>query len=399
MNLRKTCIAVSKVLPMLFFFSVSCGPETNIFGYLHTDEHKEQFYILIGTAKAEFDAGNYDAAVEAGEKAWALNPGNEEASITLGFAYLGKAGIAPISLARKLIEGNNSEESDDSTSGVLSGLAPVLGVSRSSVEKLGDLDTVTDPELPLLIPYCASKARTSLENLESLNKAIEVICPFVSESVRLEEDYRHVCTKTEKVQAMQGKADFLWAFAHLTEAIAFDKVINYSTTSSSSTNLELRMDAIDSRVVTTAGEITSFIAEVDSLKQAVDKILPVDGVCEGDTPQTQFQGMLNDLIATTLAFNAIPGIPESFTESLTASMAGILELRDKANSGVGDSSDQSNALKGDLTGAIAKTLADKIDEVDGDTGLTPDQLAQICASYDSISGGSEEGRPVACSGL
>ena len=199
----------------------------------------------------------------------------------LGFAYLGKAGIAPFALAKALIIEDGDEQADSGdkassggTSDVLSGVASVLGVSDADILKLGDLNSSTNSSLPLLVPYCANRARASLESIEIMNKAIEVVCPFVSSGVKLSEDARHACEPTDLASNFQGKANFLWAFAHLSEAIAFDKVVKYSTTDSEQTNLELRMEAIDGRQVTNSTEIASFIAEVDSLNQAISKILP-----------------------------------------------------------------------------------------------------------------------------
>lgn len=422
--------AIPTVMLVLLVMS-GCGSETNIMGHLVTDSQKDQFYVLVGTSKAAFDAQDYDKAIEAGERAWAIDPGSEDASIALGFAYLGKAGVAPFDLAKGLIASNSSdsseesEESEESTetsgkqkddnededansevdsqkskgaSGVLGSLTGVLGISDADIAKLGTLDSESDPDIPILIPLCAYDARLALKNLETLNKAVEVICPFVSDSVRLEEDYRHACTKTSRPQKQRGKADFLWAFAHLTEAIAFDKVINYKTTDSSKTNLELRMEAIEGKEVEGASQLAAFVTEVDSLKQAIDKILPVDGVCESQNPQTQFQGMLNDLVATTLAFAAVPGIPEDFTTSLEESMADIIALRNNATSSAGGS-ESSGALKGDVTSEISGSLAEKIDEVNSSQNLSAEELSELCASYDAISGGSDGAGPKACEGV
>lgn len=407
----------------------SCGKDSNIWCMLVTDSHKQQFHVLVNRARAAFDRGDYDEAVSLAENAWAIDPKNEDASIILGFSYLGKAGVAPFDLARALIasgeeagsedestSGGDSAGSEDEdagadpesgeggsseagTSGVLGSLSGVFNLSNSDVEKLGTLDTETDPNLPLLIPYCAFEARGSLENLTVLNKAIAVICPYVSDSVRLEEDYRHVCEKTARTQRRKGQADFLWAFAHLSEALAFDKVINYKTGTSSKTNLELRMEAIEaSEVSDSPADLQTFVAEVESLKSAIDRIIPSDGVCESENPQTQFQGMLNDLVATVEAFKVISGIPKEMTEQLEQAMEGILSLRDKATSGPDVDTGANDALKGDITGAISDSLSSKIDEVAGTSDVSDAELEQLCQSYASISGGSED-IPEACSGI
>ena len=230
-----------------------------------------------------------------------------------------------------------------------------------------------------------------------MNKAIDVICPFVSDEVKLEEDPRHTCDKTAGEQKAVGKANFLWAFAHLSEAIAFDKVVNYKTTQAEETNLELRMAAIEGREVNTPSEISAFIDEVDSLNEAIGKILPTDGVCSSSDPQTQFDALLNDLVATTVAFGAVPGIPEDITKSLEESMSGILATREEAGDGV--ESDTDGAFKGDLTADISESLAEKIDDVNSTSGMSQSELEEVCASYDSISGGNPEGRPAACAGI
>ena len=390
----------ASVFFMTILIFISCAPDNNLMAILVSQENADQYYIHISESRAAFDVGDYRKAVETGEKAAAIAPGNEEVAVVLGFAYVGLAGLAPIDLVRGLVDQNEVDGTDDKAndgaSSFLDQLGKVMKVNDSDILKLGELDESSNPTLPLLVPHCADKARSNLEKLILFEKAINLLCPFVDFGARLPEDYRHTCNSTQLERRLAAKSNFLWAISHLGEALIFNRVLNYGTSDSNKTNLEMRMDAVSSKEVNTPAEISSFIADVDTINKTVNRTFSFGSDCAVGDPQTQFTALLNDMVTASVALTMTPGIPESVSDSIAATMKDVIDKKNAADRGA-ESQDAANILKGDFSAKIAESLAAKIDSVNEGSGMTPSQLADLCASYDSISGGQQQGAPQACS--
>jgi len=404
----------SNVFPMSanypVFFSIlsfillsSCGKKTNIIGLTVPASHRSAFDASLSSAESSYDANDLDKAMGYAETAYSLDPNSEEAAILLGYIYLGKAGIGPFQLAAKMLDKGEKEKSasesesgaellaeGSSNSEALGSLKDVVGLTDAEFSLMGEVDEV-DPDLPVIVPVCAGEARRAVEKLELINKAILVTCPFVDVEVRLDEDFRHDCEQTSANIQNKAGSHFLWAFTHLTEALAFYSVLTYSTDSESSkSNLELRVAKVKEIDVTDPSQLGGFLTLVKSLEQTVSKVMPVGGSCSEEYPQTQLVGLVNDMIAVSAAFGRMAGIPESITKSVTDAMAKIEKIRSQSNeTALGD--EQNKAFKGDLTKNIGKTLGSKIDELQAN-GQTFDaaQTASVCNAYGSITGDQED---------
>ncbi|MFK7873205.1 MAG: hypothetical protein AB8C84_08550 [Oligoflexales bacterium] len=378
----------------------SCGSSSNPYYYLLGEEHSEAYDVYLTRARAAFNAGAYEEAQGFAEAAEQLNPGSEDAALLLGYVYLGLAGVAPfdilVGLAAQEEEEEASEESSDSSgegsNETLDKLKGAVAISDDEFALLGELNTSVS-DLPVIVPICAGEARVVVEKLRLVNQAIALACPYVNEEARLAEDFRHECDAPIKPAQKSSQANSLWAFAHLTEALAFHSVLTYSTIANAEdkTNLELRADRLKNTNVSDPREIAAYLSSVDELTEIVDKVMPVSGFCSESYPQAQFQAMINDLLSVSAAFKGLEGIPESLTESLDKSLEDIQDVRDNA-SGVDSSAQQASAARGDFTKDIAASVSEQIEEIPAGS-LTEDEKSDLCSSYEGLLGSGSDAEP------
>ncbi|MDD1421224.1 hypothetical protein MEO40_19275 [Dolichospermum sp. ST_sed1] len=387
------------IIPVILGLS-NCGASSNPFTHLTPKNQKQTFDTLLVSARAKYDSGEYEEALIDGEMAYKLHPKSQQAAETLGYIHLALAGIAPFDLAKKMIgsspkkDSSKSEKSSDSSDDALSRISNVLSLTEEDLSKLGTLDK-TDASLPIMVPICAGEARERIEPIAHVNRAIEVICPFVSPGAKINSEPRHQCEKSKINNLKSGKSNFLWAFAHLTEAIAFRKVLTYSTQKSGSkTNLEMRVDKIKSVKVDDPTQMDSFLKKMASLEATIAKIMPVDGKCSQNYPQTQFNALLNDLVSVNLAFANMPGVPEELTKSISKAMEKIEKIRNNTRSS--NSNATNKALKGDLTKKIGDTLTAKINDISNSgKAISEEQKTKVCSTFKSITGDSKD-KPDIC---
>jgi hypothetical protein len=387
---------------------MSCSASTNIMGILTPDQHKKTYENMMAIARATYDNGDFETALAASSQALKLIPGDEDASILYGYVNLALIGIDPFSLTKKLIEIQKDNQAGDTTSlldgstkdtsDVLSSLQEILGIREGEIELLGTIDT-TDPELPLLIPKCAEETREVVTTLSRVQEAIYAACPFVDDAVKVRSDARQLCKPSTQATGTQtAKAHFLWAFAHLTEALAFNAVLTWTTkpTTPAKTNLEQRVEKVRSGVIEDPSQLTTFIDSVVGLERTVSAIFPTSAQCSTEWPTSQLKAMLNDMLAVNLAFAKLPGVPTKITGSNTKAMAKIQGIQ---SSTAGDSSTkQTVALKSQFTKKLASALESKMNDLHSFQGdaIPEDQREELCRSWSSIAGSGETKRPTLC---
>ncbi len=409
-----------KVLVFRLFFLLAildlagCGAMPNLFSALTPKKDIETFESLLTLAKSAYDRGKYDKALKYGKKAYEIDPDSEELSVLIGYIYLSLAGIGPFDLAKKLMEleeekksGQDSSKTSGSkdTADVLTSLRSVVGLSKFDLEQMGTRD-ISDPELPLMLPKCAEEVRGLVDTLMKVNMAISYVCRFVIDDVKIAEDPRHRCSQYTGRRRETDKAHFLWAFAHLTEALSFHSVLLYSgdasTGKESQSNLEKRMKKVTEQPVTDYRSLSTFATQIENMERIVSSILPISGDCSETWPTHQMTALLRDMLVVSNTFARIPGVPEKITSAITASMDKISSLS-KSASGDQAKSEQSKAMKGQFTKNVSKELNSKLGEVEQMLG--PDiseterrDVDRLCSSLDTISGGSTEGqdKPALC---
>ncbi len=376
----------------------ACGDNFNINQILVTKEQRETVDILTAEAEINYDRGDFGAARSKAEKAYAINPKHEKTAVLLGYIYLSSAGIDAFQLAKSMIKvGDNqraaalqsSSDTGDAAQ-TLSDLSSVIGISADDIIKLGtipDSAVAAFQSYPVIHPADASIARSQsgVATLEYLGRAIQVICPFVDPAVLIEGDPRHArenCPESGKVSNELAKLHFLWAFAHLTDALAFREVLLYRSGEATTPHIQLRAEAVK----TGATDVATYLNMVTELNA---DILAIFDPANADS---QLNAVLNGLRAASAALSALPGIPDSLRAGITEAVSSI---ENAAPEGVANGA--GDALKGQLTTEISGNLSTKIDEL---AASQPGEFAanqtEICALFDSISAAQVQNRPANC---
>jgi len=364
-----------------------CGASSNVLGLLTPPEHKESFDNLFDVARAAYDRGDLSTALKDAGEAYGFDPDSEKVAVLYGFVNLALAGGDPFTLARALQKQSEKVQSQPTaldeaggTTSILTTLKQVLALTPDELALMGTMDT-SDPALPVLVPGCVEDVRPRVPRLTYLYTAIRVICPFVDEDVRVPGDIHQSCYSTKAVRHQQATAHFLWAFANLTEALAFNGVLTYSTVdpTGQKSNLELRVEK--ARALDMSTGVAPLLQAMQSVQTTLAAVMPVDGKCSESAPTTQFEAMLADMLAVSAAFQKIPGVPQTLTTQIEATMARIEAMQGDA---------QAQAFKGDLTKNMAKGLAEKLDSLAQDQShpLDADEKAQICSAYAQVAAGS-----------
>lgn len=380
---------------LLALATSGCGASSNILGKTAPKEHVESFESLLDLAGAAYDANDLDKALKYAKLAYSYDPDSERAAVLYGFVNLSLAGGDPFALAQAMVanEAKKKEGADaaglaladgeSGTSDQLSALKAVIGLSNEELALMGTRDD-SDPALPVLIPRCVEDVRAAIEKMSFLNEAIRAVCPFIDPEARVEGDYRQVCDPTGKPRNQSHQAHFLWAFSHLTEALAFNVVLTYATVdpTGKKSNLELRVDKIKSADTSSPDNLSLFMGALKTIESTLDAILPEGGVCSPTAPTSQLRATLNDMLAVDAGFARIPGMPPKMKAGIAKAMAKI-----KAVEGGGFGA-KAKALRGDFTKKMSKGLAEKIDTLGADPSLTPEKKDALCGSLATIGGGS-----------
>lgn len=370
--------------------AIFCNLVFSSCGKLIPASQKDDFFSHLELGKKYFDEGMFDKALEHALVAYDLNPDSELAAKTLGFIYLGLAGADIFSIIVKMQDPSVSK-SGQSRAQQLSSFKGIFGITEADYSVMGAFENSVS-DLPVIRPYCADQSRNAVSKLVLVNKAIHIICSYVNPSARLADDPRHQCVSNELAQT-DASTHLLWALAHLLESISFYAVISYSTTDSSKSNLELRVDRITSLDAKDPTQLQQFVQQVSSLSDLLSQIMPVTSTCSQSDPQTQLVALLNDLLAVQKAFANIPGLPEKIIKPIQDLTAQIKSIEDKL-SGAQAKVAQSKSLKSDFSKDIAKKLSDKIKTIDA-SSLSSEDRTKVCSSLSSIQG-SEVGLPDLC---
>ena len=373
-----------KILLMVMAgFLVSCG-ESNINQLFVTDAQKEAYDELIMNATRLYDEGEYaDARTEA-KKAYELSPDNEEASVLYGYTTLALSGVDTFSIAKNMA---GDGDSDTSSSGFLSYIANALGVERSVVESMGTVDeggSITEFQgYNVILPDDMTTTRAEVANIKYLNDVISIICPFVTlDSVAVDGDSRHSCTSTTKSRTRLGKSHFLWAFAHMGEAVYLNEVLNYANEGATTSNIQVRGEAVNTGKFTP----TQLVAAVSSINTTFESVFAT-----GETKA--FTALFNDLEGTSKGLAAIGNVPASFTSGISNAFSKIEAAAESVTGKTAENqsaADKTNGLRREFSEAISKGMKDKLSTEIANGNVTGAEKDELCSAWDAISQGQEE---------
>jgi hypothetical protein len=400
------------LLTSLLSLALGCGADSNILGLTVPDEHKDSFEYILTEARVAYDHGRLDEALELSTKAFQMVPDSERAALLFGFVNLSLAGGDPFKIARALAEDSSNRrsakstgtatstsvetststatETSDSSSDALGPLRTVIGLRDDEVELIATLD-VNDVELPIYIPSCVEDARIALKKLNYINNAIFAACRFVDVEARIDGDYRQQCEQFAGVRRQGARAHFLWAFAHLTEALAFQSVLMYGSSDgkAGSSNLEKRVEKIKAQSAAGATGIQTFLASLTTLQRTLAAVMPTSGRCSQTAPTTQIRATLNDLLAVEAALSRLPGLSPDIGNSLKKALGRFKDVQGGLDPGQAKAA-QTKALRQDLTKNMSKSLGEKIDGLAAENGgvLPPEQKETICGAYSQVAAGA-----------
>ena len=369
-------------LGLLTLFEFGCGARTNVLGLTVPLEHKKDFRNQIELAEAAYDRGDLAKAKDYATTALIIEPDSEEAAVIYGFISLALAGADPFGLARALIAAKNASTGGAATT--LAALRGIVGLQQDELLKMGSIDkTVAD--LPLLIPACAEVVRDTVERLKNIDDAITLICPFVDKDVLNKTDLRQQCISTTGQRLKIAQAHFLWAFAHLTEAVAFNQVLTYGTVDPIQSNLQLRVARVTGQTQVST-DPAGYISAIDGLSNTMQAILPSSGICSQIARTTQFSATLFDLTAVDAAFARLSQAPASLRATLNSALGSIRIAQQQGHI----AANSTDVLRGQFASNIADKVAASIDSQVAKlpVPLTADQKEKLCSSFENIARGS-----------
>jgi len=404
-----------------------CGSGTNVNQIWGKDD--DAYDSLYLRARAAYDRGDFADAKSLAERARNINSRNEDVNILLGYIHLSLGGIDPFILARRLVENNSSTtaaaltqggaaasgSSSSGVSGTLQSLGKIISLGSTDLDALSSLvETPADSifaTIPLRRPKIVNASlREAVPVLREMNNAIRYICGFVDPKVTEgsadPRDTAENCPQITGSREQTYKAHFLWAFAHLTEALVFQSVLLYSDGNQNNMpNIEQRSKAVSSGNFTTdaSGGITKFVSTVDELQESVDAVFASEAGEAGAV--TQLSATLNAMDSVTKAFSALPGIPDSLTSQITKSMDSLRTIG-------GETAGQTRALRAQMTEKLSQNVATKIDATvcakfgGGNCANVPAEakasaeVQELCSSYTTLANGLEASKkkpPQVCS--
>lgn len=399
-----------KSLPLLLpLLLLGCSESTNIMGLIAAPSIEYDAGALLSRSRIRLDDGDYEGALRDAEMAIALAPDCASCAVQAGYCHLGVAGLDMFQLARKMLEKNENDPGSGqlsmqaeagNASGQLSSLASLVGLGASDYEaitlpanRLGELEgaPATGPfrSLPVYLPKNAPEARVSdSPTIQHIARAVDVICPFMPSGVKIlgdQPDIRHgdtSCQRDEEIDKAESNALFVWAVAHLVEAIAFHQLVLY-TQDGVTPNLQKRAAILESR--SEIGSLTEYVEAVKDLAAVVDIILPTEVTAARASMLT---AMFNDLQTVSLAFQHMAAVPEDLSKGITDAITELQGQKDKIGSSGGSAGGKDEgavAFKDQLTEGMATELKKQISSKIDSGQLSEQERTDLCSAYRQIS--------------
>lgn len=407
----RNCVSLSFVLAGL----AGCG-NTLLVGSADKDTENAR----LQQALSEWDSGNVEGAVTIADKLLAENPYHEDAAILRANLYLAESGVTPFDLTLKMI---NNDSASSETDDVLGGLSSLVEITDEEYKKLGTTTTSTSGEtntvfsdIPVFQPAApgsvdtADSPRSSVAILKNLSFLIKTICPFVTPSIRKSDpdqatttgyDARHVCDSAKTELKSTGKSNFVFAIAHLLEALVYNQVVlDTGAGEFQSTALNLAASS-ETSALTKRGDKLKDIEPLDdpdkyiaSVKELQDNFTKV---FSSDTTSMFATLMLNMRIVSE-SFGAIAGIPDSIISKITGSFDKIKASAEAIpgvdESAAGNVDNQIKGLQQQMNESTSKTLKSELDNLGSEQVPAGEEenfnktKTSLCGALDDFSKGT-----------
>lgn len=399
----------------------SCGRDSNLNQIFKIGGEDQRFDTLMALAKIHYDRGEHNKAAEYASEAYEINPSSEKAAVLYSYVLIGQVGIDPFAMTKALMEKSSTStgttagttklaDSSSSAADAMSQFSSLINIESADIKKMGTVEESDNPifkDIPIFIPTkpdAEGGARLTNATVININRAIKVICPFVAPAARVEDYALHNCTSATGTMQHQAKSHFLWALAHLGEALAFNSALLYNgdasstaltqapKTSTPNTGLFARVEALNSTTFKVE-ELADYVGAVGELKDNVEAVFSTDD-------DSMLYSTLADLTAITLAFAQVPGVPVSVTAKISDGLKTVKELGDKLSS-TADSAlaTRTEALKLQMNKSVNTKLKSSIEKFNtqySDEALNEmteaertnieEKRASLCSTYKDLSG-------------
>lgn len=386
------------------FLLMACSEGTNFNQIFVNKDQKDSADYTRERAQYYFDRGEYEKAKGYAEKMYELNKNDEESAVLLSYIYLGLARVDIFDLAENLIDQTKKEKSEEkpeensSAVAALDELGAVIGLLDEDRAAMADEDNVVDvngtpvsgvsdnpifARMDVTLPKGSADARqANSQLLQNLNKAIKTVCPFVNDEAKIlkgetrsDEDSRHTtdnCPKSPYPHKIGAKTHFLWAFSHLTEAIAFNSLMSELIEV-----LNQRGAAIGKNNGAAAVNAEQYVDGLTEIVNLVNVILPTSPEEAADSMLT---AVFNDMEAASLGFGQIDGVPEDLTKSINEALSKLKA----SSSSIGNANQNNNAaaLKDQLLDKLTTKIRDEMTKRDSE--FSAEQKTKACDAYKSI---------------
>jgi hypothetical protein len=251
--------------------------------------------------------------------------------------------------------------------------------ANSAANNGGVQPTLFTGQNALLVPAPVTDAlRTAVPALAYMNSAIKAVCRFVDPAVKIPDDTRNAdsagCTETSYPRQQAAKANFLWAFSHLGEALIYQQVLLYTapTNTSGTPSLTAVSATVNQTQQVDAANFANFVNEVVEVKNAINAVF------DTSDSNAMLQATLEDLTMVTDAFDALQGLPTSVTSQITGAFSQLNTL--SQNLGGNNVSGNTKALKTQFTSTLANGIGSQIDKAADKAAATFGQKAGVSVS-------------------
>ena len=373
----------------------------------------DSYASLLDRAQQAYDLGDFSAAEDLANKAYARSENNGNAGVLLGSIYLSQAGIDIFQMVGKIssLSSSSSKTTTTPTSGAdkCSSTAPanqtagnllselsckLLSLSETDKDNLG-----TDKMFPGLSSIGVTSVyvpnevtdtlRSEVSVLAAIDKGVRKLCPFIDQTLVISQsiDERHtsatVCPDRTTSSYSSPKAHITFALLSLVESLVFQQGIlidGVSSAASTRTGVSSLSSKINTKSFGT--DITTFATTLTEFKNVVDQVF------DTSNPKSQIALALNGFIVVSQSFTAA-GVPESVTSIITKQLTKLKATAStlKGSSSGSDTTYQTQALKGQINQTYAKTMAAKINGACPTASSCASDKTALCSSYAGISQG------------
>ncbi|MBF0440400.1 MAG: hypothetical protein HQK54_00700 [Oligoflexales bacterium] len=389
---------------LLTLLLIGCSEGGNLNKMFYSKGDKKAIDYLLKEGEKKYDEGNYVESQQIAAEVLDFNPNNEKAAVLLGYSYLALAGLETFNIASKLIDVSNADKTTAKLRGEDYELLATSTETSATLEKYqslivnaDDLEnlkgvTKTLEGVELRLPKTAPEARSVSQTLININNAIKSICPFVQDGAKLTGevvDDRHSaanCPPATITKKLSAKSNFLFALAHLGEAIAFNAVMLPIMT-----NIDKVITNLGQKTGRDIDTIKSYVKSISSVNEVLNIVLPTTGT---DEKNSMLTALFNDMETIGKSFATIPGIPQEVTKTINNALSTLRakkdELAKKAKSSSGSSSPENSgakAIKEQLTSTMGESIQKQITPDMQKTLNQPENKAtktELCAAYKDI---------------